>query len=159
HARGLRSASRPVPGCLQTGDRPARKRRTIKRREDFEARRRALPGRTTRVRKKKSAWLLRAAEIPPLPTFSPGNATFLARDAGNRPLATPIGYRHDVCVKRAGRSASRGAGVEAWERDAVLAVVQRYWGFESLRPLQEEAIIAGLERRDSLVVMPTGGGK
>jgi ATP-dependent DNA helicase RecQ len=41
----------------------------------------------------------------------------------------------------------------------VLAVVKRYWGFESLRPLQEEAIFAGLERRDSVVVMPTGGGK
>jgi ATP-dependent DNA helicase RecQ len=62
-------------------------------------------------------------------------------------------------VKSGGRSASRGAGVEAWERDAVLAVVKRYWGFEALRSLQEEAIFAGLERRDSLVVMPTGGGK
>ena len=28
-----------------------------------------------------------------------------------------------------------------------------------MRPLQSEAIQAGLERRDSLVVMPTGGGK
>src|SRR5271157_6276034 len=41
----------------------------------------------------------------------------------------------------------------------VLAVLRRFWGFESLRPLQWEAIQAGLERRDSLVVMPTGGGK
>ncbi len=46
-----------------------------------------------------------------------------------------------------------------WRRAEVLAVVQRYWGYESLRPLQEEAIRAGLELRDSLVVMPTGGGK
>src|SRR5271166_4534646 len=43
--------------------------------------------------------------------------------------------------------------------DRVLAVLRRFWGFESLRPLQLEAIQAGLERRDSLVVMPTGGGK
>ena len=43
--------------------------------------------------------------------------------------------------------------------DAILAVVRRYWGFSELRPLQEEAIRAGLEHRDSLVVMPTGGGK
>src|SRR5262249_47428014 len=35
----------------------------------------------------------------------------------------------------------------------------RYWGFTELRPLQEQAIRAGLEQRDSLVVMPTGGGK
>ncbi len=41
----------------------------------------------------------------------------------------------------------------------VLAVLRRFWGFESLRPLQLEAIQAGLDRRDSLVVMPTGGGK
>jgi ATP-dependent DNA helicase RecQ len=41
----------------------------------------------------------------------------------------------------------------------ILATVRRFWGFESLRPLQAEAIRAGLDRRDSLVVMPTGGGK
>jgi ATP-dependent DNA helicase RecQ len=41
----------------------------------------------------------------------------------------------------------------------ILAVVQRYWGFSELRPLQEQAIRAGLEHQDSLVVMPTGGGK
>jgi ATP-dependent DNA helicase RecQ len=43
--------------------------------------------------------------------------------------------------------------------DQILATVRRFWGFESLRPLQAEAIRAGLDRRDSLVVMPTGGGK
>ena len=43
--------------------------------------------------------------------------------------------------------------------DEILATVRRYWGFSELRPLQEQAIKAGLERRDSLVVMPTGGGK
>lgn len=37
--------------------------------------------------------------------------------------------------------------------------VQRHWGFASLRPLQEHAIRAVLNRRDSLVVMPTGAGK
>lgn len=41
----------------------------------------------------------------------------------------------------------------------ILEVVRRYWGYDSLRPLQSEAIRAGIERRDSLVVMPTGGGK
>src|SRR2546423_3726023 len=43
--------------------------------------------------------------------------------------------------------------------DPVLDTVRRYWGFTSLRPLQEEAIFAGLEGRDSLTVLPTGGGK
>jgi ATP-dependent DNA helicase RecQ len=37
----------------------------------------------------------------------------------------------------------------------ILAVVHRYWGYSELRPLQEQAIRAGLERRDSLVVTPT----
>jgi ATP-dependent DNA helicase RecQ len=46
-----------------------------------------------------------------------------------------------------------------WPTADILATVRRYWGFSQLRPLQEEAIRAGLERRDSLVVMPTGGGK
>ena len=41
----------------------------------------------------------------------------------------------------------------------ILATVRRYWGYSELRPLQEQAIKAGLEQRDSLVVMPTGGGK
>ena len=43
--------------------------------------------------------------------------------------------------------------------DPVLATVQRYWGYDTLRPLQQEAIGAGLARRDALVVLPTGGGK
>lgn len=37
--------------------------------------------------------------------------------------------------------------------------IARHWGIRSLRPLQEPAIRAVLERRDSLVVLPTGGGK
>jgi ATP-dependent DNA helicase RecQ len=46
-----------------------------------------------------------------------------------------------------------------WSTADILATVHRYWGFAELRPLQERAIRAGLEGRDSLVVMPTGGGK
>jgi ATP-dependent DNA helicase RecQ len=46
-----------------------------------------------------------------------------------------------------------------WSTADILATVRRYWGFSELRPLQEPAIRAGLEGRDSLVVMPTGGGK
>ena len=41
----------------------------------------------------------------------------------------------------------------------LLAAVERHWGFPSLRPLQEQAIAAALAGRDSLVVLPTGGGK
>jgi ATP-dependent DNA helicase RecQ len=51
------------------------------------------------------------------------------------------------------------APTEDTDRERILAAVRRYWGFDTLRPLQEQAIRAGLARRDSLVVMPTGGGK
>jgi ATP-dependent DNA helicase RecQ len=43
--------------------------------------------------------------------------------------------------------------------DQLLAVIEQHWGFRALRPLQEQAMRAVLEDRDSLVVMPTGGGK
>jgi ATP-dependent DNA helicase RecQ len=41
----------------------------------------------------------------------------------------------------------------------VTEILKRWWGFETLRPRQAEAIQAALASRDSLVVMPTGGGK
>jgi ATP-dependent DNA helicase RecQ len=37
--------------------------------------------------------------------------------------------------------------------------IRRTWGFESLRPMQGQAIRAALAGLDSLVVLPTGGGK
>ena len=37
--------------------------------------------------------------------------------------------------------------------------VSQYWGYNSFRPLQEEAMNAVLSGRDSIVVLPTGGGK
>lgn len=45
------------------------------------------------------------------------------------------------------------------DEERVLDAVRRYWGFDGLRPLQGEAIAAALAGRDSLVVLPTGGGK
>ncbi len=46
-----------------------------------------------------------------------------------------------------------------WSLPDLQAVIARHWGFDSLRPLQEQAMRAELEGRDSLVVLPTGGGK
>jgi RecQ family ATP-dependent DNA helicase len=37
--------------------------------------------------------------------------------------------------------------------------LRRYWGYDALRPLQAEAMTRVLSGRDSLVVLPTGGGK
>lgn len=38
-------------------------------------------------------------------------------------------------------------------------VLRQCWGYDSFRPLQAEAMRAVLEHRDSVVVLPTGGGK
>lgn len=46
-----------------------------------------------------------------------------------------------------------------FDREKLLDVIRRHWGFSSLRPLQEQAIQAVLAGRDSLLVLPTGGGK
>ncbi|MDH4066042.1 MAG: DEAD/DEAH box helicase, partial [Acidobacteriota bacterium] len=41
----------------------------------------------------------------------------------------------------------------------LLPVLERYWGYTSFRPLQREAMEAVVDGRDSLLVLPTGGGK
>lgn len=43
--------------------------------------------------------------------------------------------------------------------DRVRAVIREHWGYDALRPLQAEAMRAVMEDRDSVVVLPTGGGK
>jgi len=46
------------------------------------------------------------------------------------------------------------------DADRLLAdALHRVWGFSAFRPLQREAMHAILESRDSIVVLPTGGGK
>src|SRR5438132_12553761 len=52
------------------------------------------------------------------------------------------------------------AGATAGPYDALLLdVLHRVWGFSDFRPLQRDAMHAILSLRDSLVVLPTGGGK
>ena len=52
------------------------------------------------------------------------------------------------------------AGATAGPYDALLLdVLHRVWGFSDFRPLQRDAMHAALDARDSLVVLPTGGGK
>ena len=47
----------------------------------------------------------------------------------------------------------------ATEHTDIHAILQRYWGFRAFRPVQEQIIRAVLAGRDTLALMPTGGGK
>lgn len=41
----------------------------------------------------------------------------------------------------------------------ILEILQKYWGYDSFRPLQLETMLSVLHKQDSVVVLPTGGGK
>ncbi len=43
--------------------------------------------------------------------------------------------------------------------EEMLICLKRYWGYMQFRPWQEDTILAVLDERDSLTVLPTGGGK
>lgn len=44
-------------------------------------------------------------------------------------------------------------------RRRLLAVMDKYWGYKDFRPGQEQIMLSVLEGRDTLALMPTGGGK
>lgn len=45
------------------------------------------------------------------------------------------------------------------EDSRIADAVRSVWGFDTLRPMQEKAIAAGIQGKDCLTVLPTGGGK
>ncbi len=44
-------------------------------------------------------------------------------------------------------------------QESIEGVLQKYWGFSDFLPLQKEAMACVCEGKDSIVVLPTGGGK
>lgn len=44
-------------------------------------------------------------------------------------------------------------------REKIYGLLRRYWGFHAFRPAQEQIIRSVLDGRDTLALMPTGGGK
>jgi len=40
-----------------------------------------------------------------------------------------------------------------------LEILQKYWGYQAFRPLQEDIVRSALDGRDTLALLPTGGGK
>src|ERR1051325_9684529 len=60
------------------------------------------------------------------------------------------------------RASSVSSSTSTWRHgipDAITETLHRVWGFSTFRPLQREAMDAILASRDSVVVLPTGGGK
>lgn len=47
----------------------------------------------------------------------------------------------------------------AEETKRIYEALRRWWGFTAFRPVQEQIIRAAMEGRDTLALMPTGGGK
>ena len=42
---------------------------------------------------------------------------------------------------------------------ALTSAMQQYWGYDSFRPMQRPSMHFAMAGRDSLTVLPTGGGK
>jgi ATP-dependent DNA helicase RecQ len=69
------------------------------------------------------------------------------------PMATPSTSTRKSLHKAASQSC------KASPHDALRQILKTYWGFDDYLPLQREAMQSVLDNRDSLVVLPTGGGK
>lgn len=44
-------------------------------------------------------------------------------------------------------------------KEDIHRILKKYWNYDSFRPLQEDIILSVIERKDTLALLPTGGGK
>ena len=44
-------------------------------------------------------------------------------------------------------------------KDKIKKILLKHWGYSSYRPLQEDIILSVLDGKDTLALLPTGGGK
>jgi ATP-dependent DNA helicase RecQ len=65
----------------------------------------------------------------------------------------------DVSGMQPVRSIEQLRAVKTRERLDPREALRRFWGYDDFRPLQEPAVAAALGGKDSLVILPTGGGK
>jgi ATP-dependent DNA helicase RecQ len=75
--------------------------------------------------------------------------------AGLAPVRSLAQLRSGAGGADPGATAARTPRPQLAPREAL----RRYWGFDDFRPLQAEAVAAAMAGRDSLIVLPTGGGK
>jgi hypothetical protein len=124
----------------------------------------AQPGVTRRVASEHRSCVVRAATVRERP-WCCGTSSRSVISSG--PAHPPASVKPHASKPFGGEPACRCAAdaipYDPMKCDAdhqrVMSALKRVWGYDTLRPLQAEAIEAGLQRRDALVVMPTGGGK
>ena len=49
--------------------------------------------------------------------------------------------------------------MQTYDKSDIRTILKRYWNYEAFRPLQEDIILSVLNGRDTLALLPTGGGK